>query len=218
VKKLPMAFLFGTFIGFGTLAVVSLPVIPYHEVTDANHLLLQDPPPVNASHPSGPMQLLQRVLPGLPGTPSQPPVLRVVRTTQAIPQTQDPIWSVQLVVNGAVAQEMPALIGRANRQNLDRHTAGNKSPLPVGTYRIDHAGIEWGPFPDPEVGRGYWVPITPLFQTGRSLLGIHQDPSWGKLNGESGTSGCIGLDSPEKTKELVKWIQDYKIKTLVVES
>ena len=88
----------------------------------------------------------------------------------------------------------------------------------MGTYSIDRMGIEAGPFPDPELGKGFWVPITPLFSTGRSDLGFHQDPSWGKKNGESGTSGCIGLQKASDTLKLVEWIKHYNLTRLTVES
>ena len=44
----------------------------------------------------------------------------------------------------------------------------------------------------PEVG-GRFLPIEPLFPTGRYALGIHYDPSFQKTNGEDGTVGCIAL-------------------------
>lgn len=144
--------------------------------------------------------------------------IRIAKAAGTVELTGDPIWRVQLVVNGRPVDQLPALIGRADRQSLNRHTAGNKSPLPPGQYRIDRTGIEAGPFPDPELGRGYWVPISPLFTTERSALGFHQDPSWGKRNGESGTSGCIGLQSPEATQKLVNWIKQFNVHRVIVES
>ena len=144
--------------------------------------------------------------------------ISVKKTDRFVEATGDPIWSVELVVNGQAKEKIDALIGRADRQLSNRNAAGSKSPLPPGTYRIDLVGIEKGPFPDPEVGRGYWVPIFPLFPTSRSFLGLHQDPSWGKLNGESGTSGCIGVKSIEDTKRVVEWTGKYQVRTIVVES
>lgn len=141
------------------------------------------------------------------------------KTNKTIQDTKDPVWSLELVNNqNIVLETLPALTGRAYRQTANRNTAGNKSPLPKGTYRVERAAIEAGPFDDPELGRGYWIPVTPLFATGRSALGFHQDPSWGKRNGESGTSGCIGLESAEATIKLVTWIKHYNITKLVVES
>lgn len=144
--------------------------------------------------------------------------LQLVRTKETVKATKDPIWNLQLVSNGNVLGTLPALTGRAYRQTANRHTAGNKSPLPPGRYAIDHYGIAAAPFDDPELGKGFWVPITPLFNTARSALGFHQDPSWGKTNGESGTSGCIGLESPAATAQLVEWIKHYNIRLLTVES
>lgn len=181
----------------------------------------QEPPPVFLPGDARPA----------PGAPAEPgsarpviqikpgaSVIRVSRTNRLVEPTKDPIWLVQLVVDGKVIDQMESLTGRVDRQTLNRHIAGTKAPLPTGRYRIDRAGIEMGPFSDPELGRGYWVPISPLFSTGRSALGFHQDPSWGKRNGESGTSGCIGLQSPEATKKLVEWVQRFNVREVEVMS
>ena len=143
----------------------------------------------------------------------------VEKTDQYVPKTNDPIWRVSLVDGtGKQLETLDALTGRSYRQTANRHQGGNKSPLPGGVYNIDRYGIDRGPFDDPELGNGYWVPITPLFNTGRSALGFHQDPSWGKTNGESGTSGCIGLRSAEATATLVEWIKKYNVNKLIVAS
>lgn len=170
----------------------------------------------------GSMRPAIQLKPGInpPRTSTQTQAFLVLKKTgKTIKETKDPIWSLELVNNqNIVLETLPALTGRAYRQTANRNTAGNKSPLPVGTYRIDRMGIAAAPFDDPELGRGYWVPVTPMFPTGRSALGFHQDPSWGKRNGESGTSGCIGLESAEATIKLVTWIKHYNITKLVVES
>lgn len=156
----------------------------------------------------------------LPPQPKQSSArLILTRTNDVVKGTKDPIWTLKLVSNnGQTLDQLPALTGRFNKQTANRNIAGNKSPLPVGSYAIDRNGIDRGPFDDPELGRGFWVPITPMFSTQRSALGFHQDPSWGKRNGESGTSGCIGLQSAEATAKLVDWIKHYNIRQLVVES
>lgn len=156
--------------------------------------------------------------------PPLPPIsksytLILKKSSKLVPVTKDPIWDLQLVTKeGVVLDNLSAVTGRASRQNHDRNTAGNKSPLPPGVYRIDRLGIERGPFSDPELGSGYWVPITPMFNTNRSDLGFHVDPSWGKQNGESGTSGCIGLQNTDATVKLVTWIKHFNISQLVVQS
>ncbi|RPJ30606.1 MAG: hypothetical protein EHM17_16350 [Verrucomicrobiaceae bacterium] len=155
----------------------------------------------------------------LPWQNSRPSAkLILTRSKEIVKNTKDPIWNLQLVSDGKVLDTLPALSGRSFKQLADRNIAGNKSPLPVGNYSIDRYGIARAPFSDPELGKGYWVPITPLFNTQRSALGFHQDPSWGRTNGESGTSGCIGLESPDATAKLVDWIKHYNIQLLTVES
>lgn len=159
------------------------------------------------------------MLPPVPSITRPGYVLVLEKTKEIVPQTKDPIWKLALVdQTGKELGTLKALSGRSYRQTANRDQGGNKSPLPSGIYSIDYYGIERGPFGDPELGKGFWVPITPLFSTGRSDLGFHQDPSWGKMNGESGTSGCIGLDSAESTSQLVQWIKRYQIRKLVVVS
>lgn len=145
--------------------------------------------------------------------------LTLRKTNETIPKTKDPVWRLNLISkDGVVLDSLTAVTGRASRQTADRHKSGTKAPLPKGDYRIDTMGIERGPFPDPELGRGYWIPITPLFATGRSDLGFHVDPSLGKLNGESGTSGCIGLENTDATMKLVTWIKHFGVTKLIVQS
>jgi len=145
--------------------------------------------------------------------------LTLRKTNETIPKTKDPVWRLSLISkDGVVLDSLIAVTGRASRQTADRHTAGTKAPLPKGDYRIDTMGIERGPFPDPELGRGFWIPITPMFSTGRSDLGFHVDPSLGKLNGESGTSGCIGLENTDATVKLVTWIKHFGVTKLIVQS
>lgn len=147
------------------------------------------------------------------------PFLILKKTSNTVKQTKDPVWNLELISkDGTVLDTLKAVTGRATRQTANRHVAGTKAPLPTGTYRIDRSGIERGPFSDPELGNGFWVPITPLFSTGRSDLGFHVDPSWGKLNGESGTSGCIGLENTDATVKLVTWIKHFNVSKLIVQN
>lgn len=148
---------------------------------------------------------------------SNAPFLLLKKTSKSIKTTKDPIWTLELISkDGTVLDNLNAVTGRASRQTVNRHVAGTKAPLPAGTYRVDRAGIERGPFSDPELGKGFWIPITPLFSTGRSELGFHVDPSWGKLNGESGTSGCIGLENVDATVKLTTWIKHFNVSKLIV--
>ncbi len=151
-----------------------------------------------------------------PPVAAQTAVVRVTRTDRKVERTHDPIWDVELVVNGQVLDRMEAVVGRANKQQVNRHIAGTEAPLPPGQYRIDRGGIAGGPYDNPELGSGLWIPVTPLFRTGRSALGFHQDPSWGLLNGESGTSGCVGFRTAEETRRLTEWIRRYSVGTVLV--
>lgn len=144
--------------------------------------------------------------------------IRVVRTNDFVEPTQDPIWRVELILDNHVIDSIEAIIGRSYRQAANRHISGNESPLPQGRYSIDRQGIVKERFSNPELGSGYWIPINPLFSTDRSALGVHQDPSWGKTNGESGTSGCIGFKHAEDTTKLVDWIRKHNLRDIIVSS
>lgn len=55
-----------------------------------------------------------------------------------------------------------------------------------------------------------------LFQTGRSALGIHYDPSFEKKNGEDGTSGCIALKNKSELNKVLNYVRTYRPKYLQV--
>lgn len=67
--------------------------------------------------------------------------------------------------------------------------------LPAGLYKVERTKIVLmtskikAGFKDTATGNGYFVPITPKFQTHRTGLGIHPDGN------VPGTEGCIGLTS-----------------------
>jgi hypothetical protein len=176
-----------------------------------------DPLHLSPANDRGPLNFDRPVV-GPQYPPSSKTAILVLVKTKETTGVKDPVWQLQLVREGKILSTLPALTGRADRQNHNRNMAGNKSPLPTGTYRIDRTEIVREKFLDPELGRGYWIPITPEFATSRSALGFHHDPSWGRNNGESGTSGCVGLRTPEDTLTLVEWIKHYNVHTLTVQS
>ena len=115
----------------------------------------------------------------------------LVRTPRTLPRTGDPVWELQLALPGQPLRSYEAVVGRANRQDGDRHRLGSKTPLPQGRYRV--TGIEaTGDADDPELGRFVWIGLEPEFVSSRKGLGIHYDPSAGRGR-RSGTDGCIGL-------------------------
>jgi hypothetical protein len=176
-----------------------------------------DPLHLSPANDRGPLNFDRPVV-GPQYPPNSKTATLVLIKTKETTKVKDPVWQLQLVREGKILSTLPALTGRADRQNHNRNTAGNKSPLPVGTYRIDRAGIVRETFSDPELGRGYWIPVMPQFATNRSALGFHHDPSWGRANGESGTSGCVGLRTPEDTLTLVEWIKHYNVHILTVKA
>ena len=138
------------------------------------------------------------------------------RTERRIASTGDPIWDLRLEVPGEPARRYDAVSGRANRQTADRDRMGSRAPLPAGTYSV--GPVE--PLADgayPELGP-VWISIEPTFTTGRRVLGIHQDPSAGQLNTQSGTLGCIGLVNRNDMLELSDLITQTDTKRLVVKN
>lgn len=72
---------------------------------------------------------------------------------------------------------------------------GSSAKAPAGTYNVERRLLvprqkfTKAGFNDPVTGQGFFVPITPTFDTGRTGLGIHPDGT------PPGTEGCIGLKS-----------------------
>ena len=153
-----------------------------------------------------------------PIQPQEEPVATLIleRTERRIASTGDPIWDLRLELPGEPARRYDAVSGRANRQTADRDRMGSRAPLPAGTYSV--GPVE--PLADgayPELGP-VWISIEPTFTTGRRVLGIHQDPSAGQLNTQSGTLGCIGLVDRNDMLELSDLITQTDTKRLVVKN
>jgi hypothetical protein len=124
----------------------------------------------------------------------------------------NPLYKLDLCVNGKSVGTYKVVTGRSKTQNRDRNKAGTEAPLPDGSYRVASSTI---PGTHPEVG-GRFLPIQPLFSTGRSALGIHYDPSFEKNNGEDGTSGCIALTKKSDFDEVLEYIRTYQLQYLEV--
>lgn len=132
--------------------------------------------------------------------------------TASVNEQNNPILNVSIYKDGKEIKEYQALSGRAWTQNLDRNISGNHSPSPKGKYSI---GVETvGTIP--ETG-GVFLPYYPNFNTERSALGVHWDPSWGLDNGEDGTSGCIAFKTLEEFKQFAFIIKNDNIKELVID-
>lgn len=124
----------------------------------------------------------------------------------------NPLYQLRLYTNGQLIGTYTTVSGRANTQNRNRNKAGTEAPLPDGNYKVAKTAI---PGTIAEAGE-LFLPIQPLFWTGRSALGIHYDPSFEKNNGEDGTSGCIALTNKQDLNEVLKYVRTYQPKYLKV--
>ena len=146
----------------------------------------------------------------LAALPSTDSLLVLERTSRQLSHTKDPIWDLQLITAGEQIQRFDAVTGRAHRQTADRHIAGTRAPLPVGSYSL--GPIDPG---DPAELGPIWIGIEPLFPTGWGHLGIHLDPS-AKRNAKSGTLDCVGLVNRADMLRLAELIRRHQVTAQVV--
>lgn len=122
------------------------------------------------------------------------------------------IYELQLYGNGQLIAAYPTVTGQATTQNKNRHKEGTEAPLPDGKYSVASSAV---PGTTPEVGE-LFLPIEPLFSTGRTALGIHYDPSFQKTNGEDGTQGCIALTRKQDLDKVLDYVKIYQPQYLEV--
>jgi L,D-transpeptidase catalytic domain len=132
----------------------------------------------------------------------------------------NPVYALHLCVGGKELKSYEVVTGRSFTQNKNRNKSGTHSPLPDGRYRMSNALT---PGLVAEVGRvdglgvrQPFLPISPMFSTGRSALGFHVDPSYNKDPKEDGTSGCIGLTNAADFRSFWSDVQRYQIRDLQV--
>jgi L,D-transpeptidase catalytic domain len=150
-------------------------------------------------------------------TNSLPPLsgnyLRLVRDpNKGSNSLGNPIYTLEAYVDGRKYKSFKAVSGTATTQNRDRDIANTFAPLPDGMYRVNN-GISTSNIP--EVGKTF-IAIYPQFETDRSDLGIHQDPSYNKRNGHDGTAGCIGLTSEADRDAVNSFVTKYQPRNLIV--
>ncbi|MGK7884324.1 MAG: L,D-transpeptidase [Crocosphaera sp.] len=124
----------------------------------------------------------------------------------------NPLYELRLYANGRLMATYKTVTGRAESQNRNRHQSGTEAPLPDGQYQVASAVVAGT---HPEVG-GRFLPIEPLFATGRYALGIHYDPSFQKTNGEDGTQGCIALTNKRDLDQVLQYVHTYQPQYLEV--
>ena len=132
----------------------------------------------------------------------------------------NPIYTLHLCIGGKELKSYEIVTGRNFTQQKNRNQSGTHSPLPNGKYRMSNAltqgmVVEVGKVDGLSV-RQPFLPISPMFSTGRSALGIHVDPSYNRDPQEDGTSGCIGLTNPADFKSLWSDLKRYQIRDLQV--
>lgn len=122
------------------------------------------------------------------------------------------LYEVNVILNNKVEAQYYTLSGRAWTQNHDRNTPDTHAPSPNGKYIIQDitTGIHM------ETG-GVFIPYEPTFETKRSSLGFHIDPSWGLKNGEDGTKGCHAFKTREEFTDFFTLINDNSITKLIID-
>ena len=127
-------------------------------------------------------------------------------------QLGNPVYTLEAFVNGRKYRSFKAVSGTSTTQQRNRNVPNTHAPLPDGLYKVSPV-ITRGTIP--EVGRTF-VPIYPLFPTGRSDIGIHLDPSYNKSNGSDGTSGCVGLTASADRDAFNSYVAKYHPGKLIV--
>ncbi|MDJ0675715.1 MAG: L,D-transpeptidase [Calothrix sp. MO_167.B42] len=120
----------------------------------------------------------------------------------------NPLYELRLYANGRLINRFLTVTGRSHTQNRNRHQSGTEAPLPDGRYTVSRYAI---PGSIAEAGDRF-LPMQPLFKTGRTDLGFHVDPSFEKNNGEDGTSGCIGLISRQDLSQVLSFVRTHRPK------
>ncbi len=139
--------------------------------------------------------------------------LRLVRDpNKGVNNLGNPIYTLEAYLDGQRYQSFNAISGTATTQTVDRNRGNNFAPLPDGKYTVSNQIV---PGTIPEVGRTF-IGIFPSFQTGRTDLGIHIDPSYNKTNGYDGTAGCIGMTTTADRDALNQFVAKYQPRNLFV--
>jgi hypothetical protein len=150
-------------------------------------------------------------------TNSLPPLagnyLRLVRDpSKGNNSLGNPIYTLEAYINGRKYRSFNAVSGTATTQDRDRDKANTFAPLPDGLYKVSDSIAASN---IPEVGKTF-IAIYPQFETERSDLGIHQDPSYNKRNKHDGTAGCIGLTTAADRDAVNSFVSKYHPRNLIV--
>ncbi len=149
---------------------------------------------------------------------SPPPLsgnyLRLVRDPRN--RTNDlgnPIHTLEIYRNGIIYQRFSATSGTVNSQNRDRSIPDISAPIQDGLYKVSGQVV---PGTIAEVGKTF-IAVFPRFETRRTDLGIHVDPSFNKRNGFDGTAGCIALTTLADRDLVNEFVLKYQPRNLFVD-
>ena len=120
------------------------------------------------------------------------------------------VWELSLWRGAELLKLWPSVTGRPDRERADRYyRPGNHAPLPPGAYLVGQP-LRLNGSDSYEIGRSWFIPIDPLFDTARGHFGIHEDVS------HDGTAGCIGLANRAITEEVTAWVRSVGARYLWV--
>jgi hypothetical protein len=124
----------------------------------------------------------------------------------------NPIHTLEVYRNGVIYQRFDATSGTAISQNRDRSVPDIAAPLQDGLYTVSGQIV---PGTIPEVGKTF-IAVFPRFETARTDLGIHVDPSFNKRNGFDGTAGCIAMTNSADRDAINEFVLKYQPRNLFV--
>lgn len=136
--------------------------------------------------------------------------------TNQFTATGERILNLEMVVDGTVLDRVQAVSGKPSVQNfrLGRDSrSGSREPLPQGVYQVGAVDRNGGL---PYAMGDTFIPLTPMFATARSGIGIHRD-SDRHIKGGSGTIGCLGVLTQESINKVADFVNTYPVKTLTVD-
>ncbi|MDX2229952.1 MAG: hypothetical protein NW220_09955 [Leptolyngbyaceae cyanobacterium bins.349] len=142
-------------------------------------------------------------------------IMRLTPTTR-FTATGERILNLDLLLDGKLVDRVQAVSGRPGRQHFrlgPASQAGSREPLPQGTYQVGAVDRQGGL---PAAMGDTFIPVTPLFATSRSGIGIHLDADR-HLQGGSGTIGCLGVLDQADLDAVVRFVQTYRVRTLTVD-
>lgn len=164
---------------------------------------------VSSNHKSNSNRRIAAISP----SPFRGNYLRLVKDSRN--RTNDlgnPIHILEIYHNGKIYQRFDATSGTASSQNRDRSVPDIAAPLQDGSYTVSGQVV---PGAIPEVGKTF-IAVFPRFETARTDLGIHIDPSFNKRNGFDGTAGCIAMTNSADRDAINEFVVKYQPRNLFV--